>query len=41
MLTLAIERVKLRVQDGGHNIETDVIADAMTEITNYFDISSR
>ena len=36
---LAIERVKLRVQDGGHNIETDVIRRRYKNgITNLFDI---
>lgn len=36
---LAIERVKLRVQDGGHNIETDVIKRRYKNgITNLFDI---
>lgn len=36
---LAIERVKTRVQEGGHNIETDVIKRRYTSgITNLFDI---
>lgn len=36
---LAIERVKLRVQEGGHNIETDVVKRRYKNgITNLFDI---
>lgn len=36
---LAIERVKTRVQEGGHNIETDVIKRRYKNgITNLFDI---
>lgn len=36
---LAIERVKTRVQEGGHNIETEVIKRRYTNgITNLFDI---
>lgn len=38
-VNLAIERVKTRVQEGGHNIETDVIKRRYKKgITNLFDI---